>query len=177
MDTPRLYLRPWKTEDAADLYDIASSPKVGPYCGWPMHESVEESGEVIRSMLMNRQNHAIVLKETGKVIGNISMHKDSLRSITSARVREIGYYLGENYFGHGYMSEAVECMLEYGFTELELEMVTAAHFSFNERSRRLINRLDFHYDATIPKWGSWPGGEDFDLLLYSMTKEAFEALH
>lgn len=177
METPRLQLRPWRTEDAADLYEIASSPYVGPFCGWPVHESIEESGEVIRTLLMNKQNHAIVLKETGKVIGNISIHKDTHRSISTVRVKEIGYYLGENYFGKGYMSEAVQCILEYGFKELELEMITAAHFSFNERSRRLINKLDFHYDATIPMWGSYPGEMDFDLLLYSMTKEAFQALH
>ena len=42
IETERLLLRPWRLEDAADMYAYAKNPNVGPNAGWKPHESVEE---------------------------------------------------------------------------------------------------------------------------------------
>jgi len=47
LETERLILRPWRAEDAEDLYRYASDPAVGPPAGWPPHTSVENSRELI----------------------------------------------------------------------------------------------------------------------------------
>lgn len=41
LETKRLILRPWKEEDAEELYKYASHPDVGPIAGWAVHTSVE----------------------------------------------------------------------------------------------------------------------------------------
>ena len=51
LQTTRLILRPWREEDADDLYIYASDPEVGPPAGWPPHTSVENSREIIRTVL------------------------------------------------------------------------------------------------------------------------------
>ena len=51
LETERLILRPWREEDADDLYIYASDPDIGPPAGWPPHTSVESSREIIRTVL------------------------------------------------------------------------------------------------------------------------------
>ena len=46
-ETDRLILRPWEDTDADCLFEYASDPQVGPAAGWPAHQSVSESLEVI----------------------------------------------------------------------------------------------------------------------------------
>ena len=50
LETERLILRHWKDSDAEDLYQYAKDPEVGPIAGWPPHQSIDESREVIRNV-------------------------------------------------------------------------------------------------------------------------------
>ena len=50
LTTPRLLLRPFREGDAAELYDYAKDPRVGPIAGWPPPTSVENSLEIIRQV-------------------------------------------------------------------------------------------------------------------------------
>ena len=47
METERILLRHWQESDAEALFKYASDPDVGPRAGWPVHNSVEESREII----------------------------------------------------------------------------------------------------------------------------------
>ena len=47
METERILLRYWQESDAEAIFKYASDPDVGPHAGWPAHESVEESREII----------------------------------------------------------------------------------------------------------------------------------
>ena len=47
METERILLRYWEESDAEALFKYASDPDVGPRAGWPAHNSVEESREII----------------------------------------------------------------------------------------------------------------------------------
>ena len=51
LETNRLLLRPWREDDAEVLYRYASDPEVGPPAGWQPHTSVENSREIIRTVL------------------------------------------------------------------------------------------------------------------------------
>lgn len=51
LETERLVLRPWKEDDAESLYKYAKNPEVGPIAGWPVHTSVENSREIIKSLV------------------------------------------------------------------------------------------------------------------------------
>ncbi len=50
-ETTRLLLRPWRGSDAESCYRYARDPFVGPAAGWPAHTSVENSREIIRTVL------------------------------------------------------------------------------------------------------------------------------
>ena len=51
LETDRLILRRWEDSDAEDLYRDASDPDVGPIAGWPAHQSLDESRDVIKTSL------------------------------------------------------------------------------------------------------------------------------
>lgn len=119
IDTERLTLRAWTETDAEDLFEYAKNPNVGPHGGWKPHESVEESIEIINSLFLEKyQSWAIVLKETGKVIGSIGYEEDTIRKIE--RCRELGYALGEDQWGKGLMTEAAKAVLRYGFSHMKV---------------------------------------------------------
>ena len=79
IETERLLLRPWRLEDAADMYAYAKNPNVGPNAGWKPHESVEESKAILESWIHSDEEEdiwAIVPKETGRACGSIGLHQD-----------------------------------------------------------------------------------------------------
>ena len=78
LETERLILRPWRKDDAEDLYTYASDPEVGSPAGWPPHTSVENSREIIRTVLSAPETYAVCLRESGKPIGSIGFHRADL---------------------------------------------------------------------------------------------------
>ena len=73
LKTERLILRSWHENDASQLYELAKDPRVGPPAGWPVHESVENSKDVIKFVLSVPETYAITLKENKEVIGSIGV--------------------------------------------------------------------------------------------------------
>ena len=69
IETKRLLFRPWRESDAEELFRLASDPDIGPRAGWPPHKSVEESLEIINTVFNSDHVWALVLKETGQLIG------------------------------------------------------------------------------------------------------------
>ena len=120
LETSRLLLRPWEETDAESLYRYAKDPAVGPIAGWPPHTSVENSREVIRSILFAPETYAVVLKQTGEPVGSIGlMFGDTVHSADIADGEaEIGYWIGVPFWGQGLSPEAVRRLLRHGFEDL-----------------------------------------------------------
>lgn len=174
MESERLVLRSWTDDDAPALFEIAKDPLVGPPCGWPVHQNVGESLNVIRKILTGNPDEkafAIVRKSDAKIMGNISLHRDTLRK--NDRVMALGYYLGSPYRHQGYMHEAAVTLMRFGFEELQLEYISVEHFSFNDDSRKVIERLGFTQTGHIPHFGLSPDGREIDLIIYIISKDDF----
>ena len=58
LETERLILRRWEESDAEDMFKYASDPDIGPIAGWPAHQSVDESLDVIRNVFTGREIYA-----------------------------------------------------------------------------------------------------------------------
>lgn len=176
IETPRLLLRPWKLEDLGDFNHYCQSPEVGPNAGWKPHESLEESQKILEGWLKavdGEINWAIVPKETGRASGSISLMQDGRRPGVS-NCRELGYVLSKEEWGKGYMTEAAKAVLRYGFEQLDLEMVSINHYSYNNRSRRVIEKCGFTYEGTLRQGVRLYDGRVEDICCYSMTAAEYK---
>lgn len=166
LETERLRLRAWNTDDAEDMFAYASSPIVGPNAGWEPHASIDITKEYLEQTIKDDDTWAIVLKETSHVIGSVGMHVTRVGS-----VREIGYVMHPDHWGNGYMTEAVQAVLRYAFEELGLSGVRVRYYPFNTRSKSVILRCGFRYDGTLRMETQRYDGVVLDACVYSMTRE------
>ena len=143
-------MRPWEEADARRLYQLASSPDVGPVAGWRPHSSEADSLRVIKEVFCAPDTFAILLKEENAPCGciNIMNSKNSNIELEEGE-GEVGFWLGVAYWGRGLMSEALEEALRYGFEERGLLRLWCAYFEGNERSRRVQEKCGFRLHHTI----------------------------
>ena len=146
LETERLIIRPWCEDDAEDLYTYASDPEVGPPAGWPPHTSVENSREIIRTVLSAPDVFAVYLKENGKPIGSIGFHRNDLAEDDDEY--ELGYWIGKPFWGQGLILEASREMLRYAFEDLKMNRIWCGYYDGNVKSRRVQEKLGFVYHHT-----------------------------
>lgn len=147
LESERLILRPFCPEDLDDLYAYASVEGVGEMAGWRHHESKEESERILRMFIDEDKVFALVLKESGRVIGSLGVEKygleDKLTEFDGYLGREIGYVLSKAYWGKGLMPEAVSTVIDYLFGVMDLDFLTCGYFDFNSQSRRVQEKCGF----------------------------------
>ena len=149
LETNRLTLRPGKESDAESLYKYASHPDVGPIAGWAVHTSVENSREIIQSVLSAPETYAVVLKESGEPVGSIGLMLGKASNIGIPDTDgEIGYWIGVPYWGQGLIPEAVREIMRYGFEVLNLERIWCGYFDGNIKSKRVQEKCGFQYHHT-----------------------------
>ena len=148
-ETERLFLRPWEESDAEVLYQYAKNPKVGPIAGWPVHKSVEDSRTIIRNVLSAPGTYAVVFKETMLPVGSIGLIAPMQSHAQAAPTEwEIGYWIGEPYWGQGLIPEAVRRLQKYAFEELGCTAMWCGYYDGNEKSKRTQEKCGFFYHHT-----------------------------
>ena len=173
LETRRLRLRPFRDDDAADVYAYARDPRVGPIAGWPPHTSVEESREIIRTVFSAPGVFAMELKETGRVIGSVGfVGNHPAGDLPDCPDNEVGYALSPACWGRGLMPEAVEAVLRYGFTALELQRIWCGHYAGNWRSKRTMEKCGFRYQFARTEFVRLMG-ETRQSYFYLLTKESW----
>lgn len=139
-------------EDLDDFYEYARNPKVyNMMTGWKPHDCKQESKDALKSFIERNDAWAIVFKEIGKVIGQIRLYPDFNRGKFSERnsAKFINYALSEDYWGKGYMTETVNCVVEYAFDEMNVESLIAFHLTDNIGTRRIIEKCGFKYELHL----------------------------
>lgn len=146
IETSRLVLRPWRETDLADLYEYASVPGVGEMAGWCHHKSIDETQKIIQMFMDEKEVLAIELKDCGKVIGSLGIHNNDHDHVGAEFLgREVGYVLSKDYWGKGLVPEAVQGVIKYCFDVLQYDYLLCGHFSWNNQSRRVIEKCGFSY--------------------------------
>lgn len=146
-ETERLILRPWKLDDAEELYKYAKDPCVGPRAGWPVHTSVENSREIIETVLSAEGTYAVVLKDTNLPVGCIGiMHNKNVPTLEDEV--EIGYWLGKPYWGQEIIPEACKVLIRYCFEMLGCSKIWASYYNANRNSCRVMQKCGFEFHHT-----------------------------
>ncbi len=87
---------------------------------------------------------SIALKENDLVIGQIGLHPDEKHNHA-----EIGYVLGEPYWGKGFMTEAIHKVLEYGLKDRKFHKIFATHYIDNPASGRCMAKAGMNLEGEL----------------------------
>lgn len=147
--TKRLILRPWRPEDASQLYFYAKDPIIGLSAGWAPHPDEHESMRVIEGPLGRDETYAIVLRDTDEPIGSVGLlgGDDASQPLGDGEA-EIGYWIGFPHWGNGYAPEAVRRILKHAFEDLDKRGIWGSYFDENARSGRVQAKTGFVYHHT-----------------------------
>jgi ribosomal-protein-alanine N-acetyltransferase len=167
----RVYLRHLNLEDLDEFYEISHDEMVMPEAGLPADNDLENAKSNLTRRILNPFCFGIILRKTNKLIGTISIQDDLRRFGIKSKI--IGYELNRNYWGNGYMTEALNGVLDYCFSELSLDIVGISHFKSNIRSKAVIDRCGFKYEGTIRLARKRFDNKIFDEVMYSMTKSEY----
>ncbi len=149
LKTERLILRPWAETDSESLYEYAKDGRIGPIAGWPVHTSVENSREIIKTVLSAPETYAVCLKEDNRAIGSVGLMVGKQSNIGLPDTEgEIGYWIGVPFWGQGLIPEAVREIIRYAFMDKCLDILWCGYFEGNDKSRRVQEKCGFIYHHT-----------------------------
>ena len=136
--------------------------------------TLEDAKRKLQKLMETGESFAIVHTETMKVIGVISVRRDIHRFNNKAYM--LGYVLDKEYRGRSLMPQAVKYMLKYLFMNMGADIVTAAHFPDNRRSKRVLEKCGFVYEGTLRREYSRFDGRILDSCMYSITFDEYMAM-
>lgn len=168
--TPRLVLR-WIYEDDSDgLYEIFSNPQVMRYWSTVPLPNREAAAELQREIAGGNESDqmykwGLALRDSNTIVGTTTLFNLNLDNGRA----EIGYALGQAYWGKGYMNEALKALLSYAFEVMDLRRLEADVDPRNVASIRTLERLGFQREGYLrERWHV--NGEIQDAYFYGLLR-------
>lgn len=174
IETERLILRAFTIADSSEVQrmagkvEVASNTLAMPF---PYHDGMAEAW--ISTHQQEFEDHksvilAIELKAQHILAGAIGL---SLQFPYNNA--ELGYWIGQEYWGKGYCTEAVKAMIEFGFQHMKLHKIYANYFHNNPASGRVMKKAGMKYEAILNShllhWGEYK-----DLICYGIWNKQDE---
>ncbi|MDW7731537.1 MAG: GNAT family protein [Methanolobus sp.] len=149
IETDEFTLRPWKDNDAERLATLANNKKISDYLrdGFPYPYSIDDAKGFIYLSRQHEVNFVgFAIEIGGKVAGSIAAYfKDDVHRKNT----EIGYFLGEEYWGKGIMASVLRCMAQYLFKNYDIIRIYAEPFARNVASRRVLEKAGFRLEGVL----------------------------
>ena len=177
LETERLILRRFAVSDAEAMYrNWASSEEVTRYLTWEPHPDAEATAALLREWVQEYEkpetyNWVLVLKASDMPVGNISVV--SVREETACAV--LGWCLGTDWWGQGYMPEAGKAVLQYLFETVGFNRVCANHDLENAKSGRVMQKIGMQKEGVLRQHG-FARGRVFDDVWYGILAEDYRSM-
>ena len=155
LETERLILRRFTLGDAEDMFrNWASSEKVTHFLTWEPYKSIDDVKSYIQFCIdgyekPDHYNWTIEFKELGQVIGVI----DVVQQREDIACGEIGYCLGDAFWGRGIMPEALNEVIRFLFLEVGMNRIQSTHDVNNPNSGRVMEKCGLRYEGTLRQAG------------------------
>lgn len=172
LETDRLVLRPYQTDDIDDVFAYASDPEWGRYLPVPRPYLYEHAQQFIDAQLeLDWTTHpmwAITLH--GKAVGGIN-----LRLHSANRLAEMGYSIGRSCWGRGYMTEAVTAVINLAFQrDPALNRIRAMADSRNHGSLRVMAKIGMTQEGIL-RQNRYTFGEFIDEVWCGILRTEWES--
>ncbi|WP_099205745.1 GNAT family N-acetyltransferase [Scatolibacter rhodanostii] len=145
LEGERIRLRKFAKADVDDVFAYASDEEATKYLTWGPFEKKKQALHNITDFYWSRPGiYAIELKSENKCLGCI----DICLNIKDEKC-EFGYVLNRHYWGHGYMTEALNLILSLCFDKLDLNRVEALHYTPNIASGKVMQKCGMKHEGTF----------------------------
>lgn len=177
INTDRLLLRKLEVADANDMFkNWATDSEVTKFLSWKPHDNVEETKEIIKQWTLEYENDdnynwAIVLKDVGEVIGEISLVRMDEKHYSC----EVGYCMSRKYWNMGIMTEALKAVIDYLFSEVGFNRIVALHDTKNGASGKVMGKSGMKYEGTLRQASFSEKRGFYDLAIYAILKDEWNS--
>ena len=149
LETERLIIRNWEDRDRELVHRINSDDDVMQF--FPFRRSRAEADAFLDRIRAENESRgygfaALELKESGACIGFAGLYPDNVAPSRLAGAVEIGWRLAPEFWGKGYVTEAAEALLAFGFEELGLKEIISFAVWNNDRSTAVMRRIGMMRD-------------------------------
>ncbi|MBL4762139.1 MAG: GNAT family N-acetyltransferase [Gammaproteobacteria bacterium] len=162
INTLRLILRPFNMEDSTRIQNLVGAREISDVTAnipYPYLDGMAEEWIATHTEGWNKRESvtfAIVLIETKQLIGCMSL------TAMNTEQPELGYWLGVDYWGNGYCTEACKAIIQFGFNKLGLTKIVGKHLSRNPASGKVMIKSGLSYIQTShEKVGLMKQAEEF----------------
>ena len=167
----KIQIRKWELADAKDLATALSNGKILDNLrdGLPYPYTEQDGKDFIAAMLAADENSTFAFAITldGKVIGSIgAFRQENIHKHTA----ELGYYIAEEHWGKGIMTEAVKQLCDYVFSHTDMIRIYAEPFAYNIGSQRVLEKAGFQYEGTLRN-NAVKNGKILDMKMYSILRD------
>jgi len=176
LTTPRLLLRAFAEADIPGLIALAGNYEVARHTLNIPHPYTEAAARhwLQFTQQARAQNtafpFALVLRATGEFIGGMGLTLEPRFDRA-----EVGYWLGQPYWGRGLATEALAAVLRFGFEELHLNKIYATHHADNSASGRVMQKNGMHKEGELAQHIKREG-RYYDLWQYRLTRQEYTPL-
>lgn len=157
-------LRPWRIEDSQSLCQYANNSRVSENLRdiFPFPYNIKDAEFFINNIASATNNLILAIEVEGKAVGSIGIlpQTDIYR-----KNAELGYWLGEPFWGRGITTEAVMAIVDYSFQYFDIQRIYATVFERNLASIRVLEKCGFTREAVHSK-AVVKGGVVMDEYLY-----------
>ena len=164
-------IRKWKLTDAKDIAVALSNKKIQDNLrdGLPYPYSEQDGIDFISSMLSANEDETFAFAITldDKTIGSIGVFR---QQNIHRQTAEMGYYIAEEYWGKGIMTDAVKQICNYVFKNSDILRIYAEPFAYNTGSCRVLEKAGFQYEGTLRN-NAVKNGKVIDMKMYSLLME------
>lgn len=164
-------IRRWKIEDKDDLAELLNNKNIlnNLRDGIPYPYTVKDAEEFISSTLKadKTKTFAFAITAEDKLIGSIGVFRCENIHFQTA---ELGYYLGEKYWGRGYATSAVKQACKYIFDNTDIIRIFAEPFAYNTASCRVLEKTGFQFEGTL-RSNAVKNGRVLDMKMYALLKD------
>ena len=162
-------LRPWNIEDAESLVENANNFEIARFMSdaFPYPYTIEHANNFIAFATKDEPIHIFAIEIDGKAVGGIGIHPQVDIMKKNA---ELGYWLGEKYWGKGIISKAIREIIPWAFKTYDITRIYARPFGSNMASQKVLEKAGFILEARI-KENIFKNGAYLDELIYAIRRQ------
>ena len=162
-------LRRWKPEDAESLAKYINNKKIWDNCrdGLPYPYTLQDANAFIAHVTSNSFNSEYCIEVNGEAVGNIGFIIGTDVERFSA---EIGYWIAEQFWNKGYMTNALEHAIDHFFSTTNVIRIYAKVYVSNEASICLLKKVGFTMKCIFSK-AAFKNGQFTDMFYFEKIKE------